>query len=133
MECNCKHHDIVISELCTVQLILGSTLILADVPYFAYNIDMTGCFVLDNIDQDILKMISSLPHKYNVQFMIFDLIGVLRKTIDNISIWNGLLVIPIRNIKININYQFGKIAKLTTNTNYDGMIKNPYTGRWSFL
>jgi len=136
MKCYHTHDVIVKNKDDNIALVYGETVVIATISWLGYNKsdnfnEQNGCFVLNEVDSVAIGCIPN-NSKNPIQIMVFDGFGI-SKSINGVRLYDGSAPIDIKNIADNVCYQFRTDNKANKEQNHDGMVKNPITGRWSFL
>lgn len=135
MKCNCQHHDTTIwtgnPPGRHMALVVAKAMIIAEISYLAYDNDKTGCFIIERVDSDALVVLSKGDIK-TLQIMTTDTIGP-QIEIGNIDIYDGFAHVDGVHIKKDICYTFCLVDQKTKDNDNTSIIKNPLTGRLSFL
>lgn len=132
MTCKHAYHDVVIkNDTDQVALTYKDDIILGNISYLAYDEGLQGCLILDWVDSQALTCVPDSDDP-PIQIMIFDGFGI-SKIIGYISIYENSISVGIQQIKAKICYQFNLTGQKLKEEDHNGMVRNPITGRWSFL
>lgn len=131
MRCNHTHDVVVEPDEDRVALVYGETIVLGVMSFIGYDNHESGCFVLREIDRDAIDIIPDKDSK-NIQIMIFDNFNI-SETIDKIKIYSNSVKVNLKDLEPDQIFQFSTTELKEENKSTEGMIRNPITGKWSFL